>query len=193
METTNGFNPTSANSESIRREPETIVPPEGSYFIHGIKSFGGEKGFILGQFGRGLEEISISLQKDGETLPLRPYGYILEIDKGSVVRASARDMATAVLGGVKHPTVERGGSFKEDQMTELLAVTRRGSHNEIIAKRNGVEAVAAYVLEGADKGTPGVKKFLQACREKRMPVRMIPKDIQGEIEKPTESEMSASV
>lgn len=168
-------------------EPGKITPPNGSFFIHGIRGFGAGSGFMVGQFGRGCEEVSISLQADGLTLPLRPYGYIIEVDNGAIVKASARDMSTMLLGGVKHATVERGDSYDETQLTDLLAMTKRGGHNEITVLRNGVEVAGAYVVEGSETGIPGIRKFLQACREKKMPVHIIPKEIL-EIEKTTESE-----
>ena len=56
---------------------EKIKTPEGSYFVHGLKTWSAESSVGIHQ-----PEISCSLQLDGKTEPIRPFGYILEIDRG---------------------------------------------------------------------------------------------------------------
>ena len=58
---------------------EIIEPPVGTYFIHGVKTWSKENSLSIRS-----PEISVSVQEDGKTVPLRPYGYRLKVYKGAI-------------------------------------------------------------------------------------------------------------
>lgn len=103
-----------------------ITPPEGTYFIHGVNSW--NKDSIVSV---SFPEISCSIQKDGYTDPLRPFGFILELDKGSIVSAHDTDVASKRGSGY---TKEYGDAtlsknykeYSEDELGTLIESTKEG-------------------------------------------------------------------
>lgn len=149
---------------------EKIVPPEGTYFIHGIRDF-----TLTRQSPILHPEISCSLQLDGNTKPFRPYGYVIEVDKGSLNKAFPRDVSSLSLSdGKRLGRFSRAmQSYDEDQLEELIKNTPRGKHNELWVLGDGYTIVGAYQTAEA-LGKPGIKQFLQSCKRRHLPIRVIP-------------------
>lgn len=152
-------------------EGQPITPPEGSYFIHGLGGWSKKSAPAIIK----EEEISVSLQQDGKTEPIRPFGYIVRLDRGSIRHAASRDLTSRVgEDGQKVPTVSRGLRYDEERLDELIEDTARGKHNELIVDVLKVGVEEAYVLEDS-AGTPGVNAFRKACQERGIRIRVIPR------------------
>lgn len=155
-------------------EEETIGTPEGTYFVHGVKQWSRKD-----TIGIRSPEVSASLQKDSVTEPLRPYGYILKVDKGAVSGAFDRDVTSDYNERYEKKLKPQSAGrkrrqYNESELQELIANTKAGSHNEIWIKGDGAEIIGAYITEEA-LGTPGSTAFLKACRKDNIPVRTIKK------------------
>lgn len=143
---------------------EYIEEPSGCYFVHGIKGWSrGERPSVYGG------EISISLHKDGLTVPLRPYGYVIKLESGSIISAQDRDVATKYGdGGFKKKSIAAKTTtyrtYLESELEDLMNNTRSGSHNEIVVDGLKVEIVGAYTIKGM-KGVDGLKSFRKACHK----------------------------
>src|SRR5258706_3422490 len=167
----------------IDLHPETITPPKESYFLRGIRNWTPNEDLKIN-----MPEISISLQRDGQTLPLRSYGYILEIDKGGIVSAYDRDVTSEYIENGKKGLAERSTkndtkTYSEEELDDLLQNTKSGSHNELVVRGDKVGITKAYVLEGA-KRIKGLRKFKKDCLSKGIEIHIIPRLPRPEVEIP---------
>jgi len=171
----------SEQKPEIGPEEEIIEPPEGSYFIHGVKQWSKKD-----RIGIRSPEVSTSLQKDNFTEPLRPYGYILKIDRGAIPGAFDRDVTSAYNERYEKELKSQSAGRKrrqygENELQELIANTKTGSHNEVWVKGDMAEIVGAYITEEA-LNAPGAKAFLKACQKDNISVRIIKKESEIESE-----------
>ncbi len=176
----------------IDLHPETITPPTGSYFLRGIRNWTPNEDLKIN-----MPEVSISLQKDGKTLPLRPYGYILEIDKGGIVKAYDRDVTSEYTEEGKKGLAERSTkndtrTYTENELEDLIRNTKSGFHNELIVNGNEIGITKAYVLEGAKK-IKGLRKFKKDCVLKGIEIHIIPKLLKSNIETPKQETTNAPI
>lgn len=153
-------------------QPSLITPPEDWYFMHGIKDW--KKDHLIGIRS---PEISCSLHKDGFTRPLRPYGYILALDQGSISRAYDRDVTSHYDGNFKKILSEgtrqkKYNSYSEKELDLLAKNTRKDSHNELWVNGEKTEIIGAYIMKDA-MGISGNQSFIKACRKAGIPVREI--------------------
>ncbi|MEK7061779.1 MAG: hypothetical protein AAB957_00780 [Patescibacteria group bacterium] len=160
---------------------EIIETPEGTYFIHGVKQWSKKDRIDIRS-----PEVSVSLQKDDFTEPLRPYGYILKIDKGAISGAFDRDVTSTYNERYEKELKPQSAGRKhrhygESELQELMTNTKTGSHNEVWVKKDKTEIVGAYITEEA-LSAPGAKVFLQACQKDNIPVRIIKKESEIESE-----------
>jgi hypothetical protein len=128
----------------------TVYTPEDTYFIRGLQEW--SKFYPIDLID---PEISVSLQKDGYTLPLRPFGYVIEVEKGGIMNAFDRDVTSKIIQGKKTfaPWTDRNWrEYKEDEMHILMENTRKGSHNEIWVRSRCATIVGGYVVGEAGKG-----------------------------------------
>lgn len=159
------------NQQEIIGE-EIINPPQDWYFIHGVKDWSSKDRIrVLSP------EISGSLQKDGYTKPLRPYGYILKVDKGGISRAFSRDVTSEYGENYKKQLSKQGKARKRKQYNEndlqaLVDDTREGTHNELWFTGDKVEIVGSYITERG-RQDPGAKAFLKECRKQNLQVRFV--------------------
>jgi hypothetical protein len=156
-------------------EEETITTPEGTYFIHGVKQWSKKD-----RIGIRSPEVSASLQKDNVTEPLRPYGYILKVDKGAISGAFDRDVTSDYNERYEKELKPQSAGrkcrqYNENELQELIANTKTGSHNEIWIRGDQAEVVGAYITEEA-LSSPGAKAFLKTCQRDNIPVRIIKKE-----------------
>jgi len=119
----------------------------------------------------------VSLQRDNVTKPLRPYGYILRVERGAISGAFDRDVTSAYNGrGEKELKPQSAGrkrrQYGEGDLQELIANTGTGSHNELWVKGDRVEIIGAYITEEA-LSAPGARAFLKACQRDDIPVRIL--------------------
>lgn len=141
-----------------------VVPPQDTYFIHGLNSWGRNGHFRL------FEEISVSLQKDGYTNPLRSFGFVLEINSGGILAAFDCDITSKVENGKKVMSWQsRRGvrSYCENTLDQLIANTSKSKHNELWVKGDEATIVGGYITEG------GHDDFLRIMKKKGLPVRFI--------------------
>lgn len=157
----------------INMHPEAITPPNGTYFIRGIKNWTPGNDLTVN-----FSEISCSLQKDGQTIPLRPYGYILEIDKGGIISAHDKDITSEIgENNTKEPSHRAMKAdlktYTENNLDDMIANTKNGSHNELIVKGDKVGVLGAYVVEG-ENNLPGIKQFKKDCLSKGIKIHLVP-------------------
>lgn len=140
-----------------------IVPPEGTYFIHGMNSWGRNGHFKL------FEEISVSLQKDGHTTPLRDFGFILDIERGGVIAAFDRDVTSKVEDGKKVFSWQsrKSRNYAENELDELMSKTPKNKHNELWVRGDMATIVGGYV-------TGESRDFRRSMEKKGLPIRIIP-------------------
>ena len=160
------------NLENFNNESgaEKIKTPQGSYFIHGLKTWN-EKSSI----GIRQPEISCSLQLDKKTNPIRPVGYILEIDNGGIVHSFDRDTTSTIDENFQKILKDNSPTLKdysENDLDKLLQNTKNGSHNEIWVNGLSVDIVGAYVVQKEEE-IAGVKKFIKACKDASIEVHTI--------------------
>ena len=146
-----------------KSEEKIVKPPEGCYFIHCIKSWSKNE-----YFGIKTPEISCSLQKDSYTIPLRPYGYILKIDKGAVICAFDRDVTSKYNENWQKFSAARQnkkiGRYSESELEELIKNTKENSHNELWIRGEMIQIIGAYVVK-KKVVSPGTKVFIKSCRK----------------------------
>jgi len=145
-----------------------IITPSDTYFIHGLPNW--SKDFSVDLI---YPEISVSLQRDGYTFPLRPLGFILHIQKGGIIAAFAKDISSKIERGRKVlSTFSRATrKYSEDELDQLIADTPQGKHNELWVDSGKAEIVAAYTIGGS-------KSFEKAVRKQGLDVRKMPTTIQ---------------
>ncbi len=161
----------------IDPDPELITPPKGTYFIRALKNWNPRMGAAVSS------ETSISLQIDKKTLPLRSYGYILNVDKGAVIRAYDKDVTSELdEEGKRVPATrstlsdakQHSGQYTEENLDVLCEKTKDGAHNELIVRGGMVEISGCFIVEGTEK-EPGLAKFRNDCLAKKLKIHIIPK------------------
>lgn len=140
-----------------------IIPPEGSYFIHGFSSW--SKNHLI-DFPH--SEISVSIQKDDHTVPLRPIGFILEIQDGGIIAAFDRDVCSKIVRDRKVYSPWSSRSKNYTDLNELLANTPKGKHNELWVRSSFATIIAGYVVTGTK-----AKFFQKQMRKANYPIRII--------------------
>ena len=173
MENENFFAPKSESENDIEKHEEFIETPEGCYFIHGVKDWTKKH-----SIGIRTPEISCSLQKDEYTQPIRPYGYILKLDKGAVTSAYDKDVTsryydTSFKKKLSEQTEQKKyRDYGEAELDALIENTQKNSHNELWVDGEMVEITGAYVKK-SEEDIPGVKAFIKACRKENVPIHWI--------------------
>lgn len=140
----------------------TIVPPSGSYFIHGFSHW--SKNHILDLIH---PEISVSIQKDHFTIPLRPIGFILEIKEGGIIAAFDRDVASKLEYGKKTFAPWSPKSKSYNNLEDLLRNTPEGKHNELWVLSSHVDILAGYIMGEA-------KSFEKRMKKAGYPIHKLP-------------------
>jgi hypothetical protein len=125
-----------------------ITPPPGTYFIHGLPHW--SKHYFVELV---FSEVSVSLQKDGHTTPIRPLGFILQIEQGGIRAAYAKDVASKVERGMKvlsefSRVTKR---YAEHELDALIANTPKGKHNELWVNPLRAEIVGGYIVGNGSK------------------------------------------
>ena len=161
-----------SHEEESEQQGELVEPPEGAYFIHGVRTWSKNE-----TIGIRSPEISGSLQVDGITKPIRPYGYRLRVDKGGLSSAFAEDVTSEFGDGYKKRLKRQSSGIKrrqyeEDELSELVDNTKIGSHNELWLIGNMIEIVGAYITEDG-MSAPGAQAFLKACRKDGISIEII--------------------
>lgn len=171
------------SEQKIETETEELViqAPESTYFVHGVKAWSKED-----KIGIRNLEVSASLQKDNFTKPIRPYGYILKIDKGAISIAFDRDVSSEYNeNGKKELKTQSAGrkrrKYTEDELQDLIANTKAGSHNEVWTRGDGIEIIGGYITEDA-LSAAGAKSFLKSCQRNSIPVRIIKEESGSQLE-----------
>lgn len=143
-------------------ENDLIVPPQGSYFIHGFSKW--SKNHFLNFIH---PQISVSLQQDNYTVPLRPIGFILEIKKNGIIAAFDRDVCSKLENGKKifAPWSPFSKNYKD--LEDLLKNTTKGKHNELWVYSSHVEIVSGYILGKS-------KSFEKQMQKKGFSVHKLP-------------------
>lgn len=153
-------------------EVETINLPEDCYFIHGVTQWSKNNAI-----GIKAPEISCSIQKDGFSMPLRPYGYILKIDKGAISRAFDTDVSSKYKENwekelSEQTELKKYKNYQEDEFEELIQNTKKNSHNELWVNGEKVEIVGAYIKK-EENNLPGTTAFIKACNNSNIPIHWI--------------------
>ena len=159
--------------ESIEEQQDYIKVPDECYFIHGVKDWTKKH-----SIGVRTPEISCSLQKDTHTQPIRPYGYILKLDKGAISGAYDRDVTsryhdTSFKKKLSEQT--RGKQYKnynEDELEDLIENTKKKSHNELWVDGEMVEVIGAYVNKKKMEAS-GTRAFIKACNRDNVSIHWV--------------------
>ncbi len=173
MKNENFFAPESGSENDIEKQKEFIETPKGCYFVHGVKDWTKKH-----SIGIRTPEISCSLQQDERTQPIRPYGYILKLDKGAIASAYDKDVTsryydTSFKKRLSEQTDQKKyRNYSENELDALIENTQKNSHNELWVNGEKVEITGAYVKK-SEEVAPGVKAFINACREKNIPIHWI--------------------
>ena len=173
MENENFFAPKSESESDIEKQEEYIEAPEGCYFIHGVQEWTKKHAI-----GIRTPEISCSLQKDENTQPIRPYGYILKLDKGAIASAYDKDVTsryydTSFKKKLSEQTEQKKyREYDEDELDTLIENTQKNSHNELWVNGEMIEITGAYVKK-TEEDALGVKAFIKACRKENIPIHWI--------------------
>lgn len=173
MENENFFTPKPESENDIKKQEEFIEAPKGCYFIHGVKDWTKKH-----TIGIRTPEISCSLQKDEHTQPIRPYGYVLKLDKGAIGAAYDKDVTscyydTSFKKKLSEQTEQKKHrNYGEDGLNALIENTQKNSHNELWVNGEMVEITGAYVKK-TKEDVLGVKAFIRACRKENIPIHLI--------------------
>jgi hypothetical protein len=137
-----------------------------------VRPWSGESSFRINS-----PEICVSLQKDAVTKPLRPYGFILNIDRGGIKSAFDRDVTSQYNEHFeKELKIQSAGKkrhqYDENELDRLMENTKNGSHNEIWVKGDKAEIVGAYIFE-EQMNAIGANVFLKACRKNGVQIKII--------------------
>jgi hypothetical protein len=99
-------------------------------------------------------EISVSLQKDGFTKPLREFGFIIEINHNGIIASFDRDVTSKIKDGkrVFSPWSNKKWRDYGEDMISLIGNTREGSHNEIWVDTDYAQIIGGYVIGNNHKG-----------------------------------------
>lgn len=133
-----------------------IHPPEGTSFIHGIHHW--SKNHLV-DFVH--PEISVSIHKEGHTLPLRPIGFIVSIKEGGVNAAFDRDTASKLIAGKKQFSIysRKLRNYLVSEFNQLIANTRKGKHNELWVESDKVEILSGYSIGNNKTFEKAMNKF----------------------------------
>ena len=149
-----------------------ITPPSTSYFVHGFRTWD-----RFSSFQRFEAEMSCSLQLDGHTNPFRPFGVIIAVEEGGLIKGFDQDVASLLIDGEKvfglHPRAESLPQYSETNLAELLKNTIRYYHNELWIEAESVHVVGAYCLSDT-YGVSGAKAFRKECLASGLTLREIP-------------------
>lgn len=157
----------------MEKQGEFIEAPEGCYFIHGVKDWTKKH-----TIGIRTPEISCSLQKDNRTQPIRPYGYVLKLDKGAVTSAYDKDVTshyrdTDFKKRLSEQTEQKKyRDYSEDELDALMENTREKSHNELWVNGEKAEIIGAYIRK-IENTSPGTKEFIKACEKENIPIHRV--------------------
>lgn len=127
--------------------------PEDSYFIHGFSNW--SKNHVINFLH---PQISVSLQKDGFTFPLRPIGFILQIKENGIIAAFDRDVASKLINGKKVFSNYSCNTNSYTDLDLLLKNTPKGSHNELWVYSDFVEIIGGYTIGGFKSFEKAMKK-----------------------------------
>jgi hypothetical protein len=132
-----------------------ITPPPSTYFIHGLPYW--SKDFFVDLM---YSEVSVSIQKDGFTVPLRPLGFILEIQKGGIISAFDKDVASKLVDGKKVLSIfsRISKTYSETELDALVFNTPRGKHNELWVDSSKAEIVGGYTLGNTNSFEKAMKR-----------------------------------
>jgi hypothetical protein len=173
MKNENFFAPESKSESDIKKQETFVKAPKGCYFIHGVKDWSKQCGI-----GIRTPEISCSLQKDKHTQPIRPYGYILKLDKGAISSAYDRDVTSRYYDNnfkkklSEQTERKKYKNYGEAELDILIENTQKNSHNELWVNGEMVEIIGAYVKK-SEEDIPGVKAFIKACGKENIPIHWI--------------------
>lgn len=173
MENENFFAPKSRGESDIEKQEKFIEAPEGCYFIHGVKGWTKKH-----SIGIRTPEISCSLQKDEHSQPIRPYGYVLQLDKGAITSAYDKDVTsryydTSFKKRLSEQTEQKKyRNYDEGELDALIENTQKNSHNELWVNGEMVEIIGAYVKK-SEEDALGTKAFIKACGKENIPVHWI--------------------
>jgi len=121
--------------------------------------------------------MSCSLQLDGHTNPFRPFGVIIAVEEGGLIKGFDQDVASLLIDGEKvfglHPRAESLPQYSETNLAELLKNTIRYYHNELWIEAESVHVVGAYCLSDT-YGVSGAKAFRKECLASGLTLREIP-------------------
>ena len=149
-----------------------ITPPSTSYFVHGFRTWD-----RFSSFQRFETEMSCSLQLDGHTNPFRPFGVIIAVEEGGLIKGFDQDVASLLIDGEKvfghHSKAESLPQYRETNLAELLENTSRYYHNELWIRAESVHVVGAYSMSET-YGVSGAKTFRKECRASGLTLREIP-------------------
>lgn len=117
-----------------------ITPPLDTYFIHGFDHW--SKNHLIDFIH---EEICVSLQKDGHTYPIRPLGFILNINK--IIAAYDRDAASKLIFNKRvFSKYSRQLIDYSSDLKSLIEKTPKGKHNELWIKSKDAEIIGGYIV-----------------------------------------------
>ena len=149
-----------------------ITPPSTSYFVHGFRTWD-----RFSSFQRFESEMSCSLQLDGHTDPFRPFGVIISVEEGGLIKGFDQDVASILVDGEKlfghHSKAECLPQYREANLAELLENTIRYRHNELWIRTESVHVVGAYCVSDT-YGVSGAKAFRKECLASGLILREIP-------------------
>lgn len=146
---------------------EFIRIPVDCCFIRGVKDWKRNDGLGL-RYG----EISVSLHKEGRTVPFRDYGYVLAIEKDGITAAYPSDVTSFVEDGYKVISNRNRNwiDFKDD-LEALIQATPIGKHNELFVNALKAEIVGVYAAGPGPSS--GRRAFLSACKQKNLPLILL--------------------
>lgn len=148
---------------------EFIEPPAGCYFIRGIKDWKRDQGFGL----RG-GEISVSLHRDGHTVPFRDYGFVISIEEAGLLGAYPADVTSRVVRGHKEfsrqSDARQWPDLKHD-LDALIEATPPGKHNELFVDALLAEIVGVFTFGPGPSA--GRRAFLAEAAQKKLPLHQL--------------------
>ena len=140
-----------------------ISAPFASYFVHGFRTWD-----RFSSFQRFEPEMSCSLQLDGYTNPFRPFGVVIAIEEGGLIKGFDQDVASVLIDGQKvfghHSRAQGLPQYDITNLTDLLGNTNRYQHNELWIDAESVHLLGAYCVSNTF-GISGARAFRKACRE----------------------------
>jgi hypothetical protein len=173
MKNENFFAPKIGGENIAEKQEEFIEAPKDCYFIHGVKDWSKKH-----NIGIRTPEISCSLQKDGHTQAIRPYGYILRLNKGAIISAYDTDVTSRYYGSnfkkrlSEQTEQKKYRNYAEGELDALIENTQKNSHNELWVNGEMIKIAGVYVKK-SEGDAPGAKAFIKACRKESIPIHLI--------------------